>query len=145
MNSKKSLNSKTLFADQAFYYIHVTLYHKKTRKKQVSEISKILKNKQVLYFKQVSEISHTLKSKQVLYFKKVLVTSKKILNRKNKKQEKNSFQNLPSMKPIKSNLAKPLIYVCNNHFCDLHVTYYALSDKDKILSKCNERKKRYLT
>ena len=45
--------------------------------------------------KQVSEISNTLKSKQVLYFKQVLVTSKKILNRKNKKQEKNSFQNLP--------------------------------------------------
>ena len=77
MSSKKSSNSKILSADQAFYYIHVTLYHKKTRKKQVSEIS------------------HTLKSKQVLYFKQVLVTSKKILNRKNKKQEKNSFQNLP--------------------------------------------------
>ena len=26
LNSKKSLNSKRLSADQAFYYIHVTLY-----------------------------------------------------------------------------------------------------------------------
>ena len=27
MNSKKSSNSKIFSADQAFYYIHVTLYH----------------------------------------------------------------------------------------------------------------------
>ena len=35
------------------------------------------------------------RNKQVLYFKQVSVTCRKILNRKNKKQEKNSFQNLP--------------------------------------------------
>ena len=27
LNSKKSPNSKQMSADQAFYYIHVTLYH----------------------------------------------------------------------------------------------------------------------
>ena len=45
--------------------------------------------------KQVSKISNALVIKQVLYFKQVSVTCKKILNRKNKKQEKNGFQNLP--------------------------------------------------
>ena len=45
--------------------------------------------------KQVSEVSNTLENKQVLFFKQVSVTCRKILNRKNKKQEKNSFQNLP--------------------------------------------------
>ena len=45
--------------------------------------------------KQVSVISNIFKSKLVLYFKQVLVINKENLNRKNKKQEKNSFQNLP--------------------------------------------------
>ena len=36
--------------------------------------------------KQVLEISNILRNKQVLYFKQVSVTRKKILNRKNKKK-----------------------------------------------------------
>ena len=59
--------------------------------------------------KQVSEVSNALEIKQVLYFKQVSVTRKKILNRKNKKQEKNSFQNLPNKVCIsKTSFCQPM-------------------------------------
>ena len=56
---------------------------KKTHKKN---------QKQEFRKKQVSVISNIFKSKKVLYFKQVLVTRKKSLNRKNKKQEKTAFK-----------------------------------------------------
>ena len=46
------------------------------------------------------------KIKQVLVFKQVSVTCVNILNRKNKKQEKNSFQNLPE------HSTSPLSFFC---------------------------------
>ena len=70
LNSKKSSNSKRLSADQAFYYIHVTLYHhvytavvfrlKHINKTYANGVSFIEREKAVLKILQILWIDHMI-------------------------------------------------------------------------------------
>ena len=85
-------------------------------------------NKNVLQFfkniwKQVLEILNIAKNKQVFSFKQVSVIFHKILNKKNKKTGKNSFQNLPGY-CIQCGSSNPLEFI-------------GFSLKPKVLGVCN--------